>query len=621
MSMIATRQIDRYILMGVTVMSLLFLGATASWAYIDRKFTPIDLVRQSDVIVVGTIQAMSQTDMCKLSDVEAIKGKSFGAAILTFASPDKDQIEDLRRLLATTAKSPALFFAATQAGETKGFLLVHTTWLNVEPRGAGEWAIKSFAPNMSAVYAGGSDMLALMARYILADPNATVPVAVGTSWAAWSKIAKLDGKIAGMAVVEIAGDETPCLFVASDGAEDKLFRPKKNAEEMEDVTAAARLGTHSRQFVWMDVNRDGLADLVTWNGRTIAARIGARDGTFAPADAARTFDMREPCLKLSPAGTSARGGARVLVSTARLPFLLEWASGAGGWSRTDLPPPEKDAGSSSPCIVADLDNDGWLDVLQPRETAGLLWRGGSNGFQRPARSPVAAPKGPARFALGDFNTDGRLDIFVSGSEENHLWENDGAGGFRDAIQRAGSLTYKAPAGVSDCAAADLNRDGRPDLALCYTDGTFVYHFNRGYRCFGEEGGLQLSETPNPPPGVETGVATFAIADWNGDGSEDLAAGFADGNLYVFYSESANVAGLHVRLAKGAIGPATVSTWQGKTPPVCLGTNLVGGHSPESFFGLRRPGECTLRWSEPGRPSLSRTVAATETTRTVLLKEP
>jgi len=121
--------------------------------------------------------------------------------------------------------------------------------------------------------------------------------------------------------------------------------------------------------------------------------------------------------------------------------------------------------------------------------------------------------------------------------------------------------------------------------------------------------------------LEARIGRSLVAGELCDGSEDLAAGFADGTLYAFYNESANVAGLHVRLAKGAIGPVTVSAWQGKTPPVCLGTNLVGGHSPESFFGLRRPGECTLRWSEPGRPNLSRTVAPNETTRTVLLKEP
>jgi hypothetical protein len=115
-----------------------------------------------------------------------------------------------------------------------------------------------------------------------------------------------------------------------------------------------------------------------------------------------------------------------------------------------------------------------------------------------------------------------------------------------------------------------------------------------------------------------GVDACAVADFNGDGSEDVAVGFADGSIYCFYSEGATGPGLYVRLAKGTVGPVTVSAWQGKTYPFCTGTYVVGGHAPLCFFGLRYAGECVLRWNEPGRPNQSKKVDASGKTATVLL---
>ena len=69
--------------------------------------------------------------------------------------------------------------------------------------------------------------------------------------------------------------------------------------------------------------------------------------------------------------------------------------------------------------------------------------------------------------------------------------NAGAGRFRPVLRYAGSVGHKLHPGAADCLATDLNHDGRPDLALLYAKGRFLYHFNRGYRCMGEEGELTL----------------------------------------------------------------------------------------------------------------------------------
>ena len=165
----------------------------------------------------------------------------------------------------------------------------------------------------------------------------------------------------------------------------------------------------------------------------------------------------------------------------------------------------------------------------------MLWQGRAGGFEAPARCAVRG--GPrACVALGDFDGDGCLDLFVSDGRDNQLWENDGKGRFRAVIAHAGSLSYKAPVGASACAATDLNHDGRPDLALCYADAGWVYHFNRGCRCFGEEGGLRLVGARFADGPAEAGVRACAIADFNADGGLDVAVAFVGGELYGYYND-------------------------------------------------------------------------------------
>ena len=135
----------------------------------------------------------------------------------------------------------------------------------------------------------------------------------------------------------------------------------------------------------------------------------------------------------------------------------------------------------------------------------------------------------------------------------------------------------------------------------------MYHFSRGYRCFGEEGALRLNEMEDPPKVDSFGVTDFAAGDLNGDGADELVVAFAEGQVYCFSTTAADVPTFLVRLGKGVTGPVTVSAWQGEDFPVCVGTWTVGSFPQARGFTLREAGECTLRWSLPGRLGLKRTV--------------
>ena len=132
----------------------------------------------------------------------------------------------MRALLAGSGKEGAILFVSAHE-PTKATLHVGGAWLSLRSIGQGRWNIDGIAAPMSAIYAGGTDMLARMVRYILADPSATVPVAVGASWMAdVAEVGQVGGQIAGMEALELKGDPRIYLYIASSRG-DRLFRARR----------------------------------------------------------------------------------------------------------------------------------------------------------------------------------------------------------------------------------------------------------------------------------------------------------------------------------------------------------------------------------------------------------
>ena len=593
-------------------------GATASHALINPNFTPRDLVAQADLIVAAKLKATgSPRDWAIVAD-KAIKGKAPGQATLSLARCNKDHLEDITRALKACSDeaAPALLFAGTLNEEKHAFLHVGGQWLDARLAAEGRWEVAGYAPSLSGTYAGGTDMLVRMADYLAREPDAAVPVTAGVRWLAHAKVGKIDGEIGGMEVIEAGEPPRALLYVAS-SAGDKLYAPKKDEDTLEDVTARAGLDSRSRLFLWLDVNRDGLADLVTWDGSAVSLRLATPAGTFKAAGETWTFKPQASCISLAACGV--RGAPAVLISTDGLPILL--VAESGGWKPVALPDgpaAKEDIGWHSPCVVADLDNDGFADVLLPGERGGILWRGSATGFDAPVRTNVSTGEGTAQAALGDFDGNGFLDIFLGGTARNSLWENDGRGHFAEVFRHGGSVSYKCPPGARVVRVLDLNHDGLPDLALAYESADFLYHFNRGFRSFGEEGEVRLPGPAAEPATERPGQRAIAAGDLNQDGSQDLAVLFTTGELYCYFNDRADVPGLRLRLPQGMTGPVTVACWGAPKSPMCLGSASVVGHSPGAHLALRRAGELTVRFRFLAAGERSLTVTVGEGPKDVIL---
>ncbi|MBM4036567.1 MAG: VCBS repeat-containing protein [Planctomycetes bacterium] len=580
--------------------SLLFLFSSSALAIINPRFTPKHLVEQSELVLAGPVEPTANALEWKLT-ATPIKGKAATEHVVSLAACNKDHVADIQQALKANAKDPAILFSGTLNEEKRAYLHVAGLWLDLKAAGEARWSVLGYAPQMAGTYAGGTDMLIRMSKHLADDPDADVPVTAGVRWMAHAKAGNVPGDIAGLAAIEFPALNKPCLFVGS-AAGDKLFRAKGD-EAMEDITAAAKLDTRSRRFAWLDLDGDGLADLVSWDGSAAAVRLASADGTFKPAAAAPK--LGPDCLALTPCSTD---GRPALVVSGSAPFLLV-ADAKGGWSKAELPAGTQEGlGQPSPCIAADLDNDGFVDIVQPGESAGTLWRGKPGGFSPPAKSPLATGGGVAVAAAGDYNQDGYLDIFLAGPERNTLWENDGKGGFHDVFRYSGSMSYKCPPHATAAATMDINHDGRQDLCLVYAEGDLLYHWNRGFRAFGEEGEVRLPGIQGDAGQARLGQRALLAADLNADGSSDLAVVLTNGDLIVCFNDQASVPGVCLRLPKGVTGPVTASVWIGEKHPVCLAALPVVGHSPATFLCTRYPGKATVRFHLPAKPDQTATLA-------------
>ncbi|MFN0054125.1 MAG: FG-GAP-like repeat-containing protein [Planctomycetales bacterium] len=115
--------------------------------------------------------------------------------------------------------------------------------------------------------------------------------------------------------------------------------------------------------------------------------------------------------------------------------------------------------------AADVDRDGLVDLYFVNQVGGnALWRNvGGGRFENVTEDAGVALKGRVCVAasFADTDNDGDLDLFVTTTRHgNALFENDGAGRYRDVTASSG-LTYRGHSSGADF--FDYDRDGLLDL--------------------------------------------------------------------------------------------------------------------------------------------------------------
>jgi hypothetical protein len=132
--------------------------------------------------------------------------------------------------------------------------------------------------------------------------------------------------------------------------------------------------------------------------------------------------------------------------------------------------------------VSDVNGDGRPDFLYGAG-AGLLVLNSGKGFAEAKDCGIAYRSGKVGPIFGDYDNDGRPDLFVPQPDGCKLFHNDGDGHFTDVTVKTGLKNITN--GVACAAWGDMDNDGYLDLMMGCLRGPNRFFRNKGDGAFEE----------------------------------------------------------------------------------------------------------------------------------------
>jgi hypothetical protein len=381
----------------------------------------------------------------------------------------------------------------------------------------------SLLPLMSAAQAAEPSMTSIQPE-LLAQPGS-----FGNAWADFDNDGDLD------------------LAVSLRRGEVRLYRNDKGV--LVSVGAALGLPTSGpgelRGLSWGDYDADGWIDMMVGSGTPAAPSAVYRN------EGGKRFVNVAEEIGLTVPGRSSRqnnwidydnDGDLDLYATDRIKTNQLYRNDGGKFVKvfTDAPPAV--TSSTVGACWFDYNKDGYLDLFlgnQSGKADQLLRNDAGKGFTDVAPQlgmtslPRTQAEGGVGCAIGDFDRDGELDIFVPNYGHNVLWKGDGKGGFTNVAKELGVDVENHAVGT---AWGDYDNDGYPDLVVMSYVGEDTTKSTPKDSLFHNEGGKRFVNVIDEKSQLNAGDHGVTWADYNNDGAIDLsvARGYTPvGNHYVF----------------------------------------------------------------------------------------
>ena len=299
------------------------------------------------------------------------------------------------------------------------------------------------------------------------------------------------GNEASAAFADFDNDGFPDLFVMKDGG-DILYR-NTGKGTFEDVTAKAKAGssTGGKKALFFDMDHDGDLDLF---------EILPISNLFLRNNADGTFE--DQSLKLGPQNSG-------IIST--------------------------DA------AFGDFDDDEDIDFIVVNKNSGIcLYSNQRQGVFKDiaAESGLKGYEGAGTVAVGDYNNDGYLDLFIgSVTGGNHaLLRNLRNGTFEKEKNNTEMLRSIEKINVYDASFLDFNNDGFLDLLVA---GESQGKDGRGINLFYNDGKGNFKNVSELLPSEVKSGKQITVFDYNDDGDLDVLIAGINGGISLLRNDGGN----------------------------------------------------------------------------------
>ena len=370
--------------------------------------------------------------------------------------------------------------------------------------------ILSWAVLSTGIAGGGAAGTTCPAFTPVQPADFSVPGSLSNSWADFDRDGDLD------------------LAVSIKTGEIRLYRNERGT--FTNIGAAVGLpvsGAEMRGLSWGDYDGDGWFDL--YAGATKASETNLlfrndRGRRFVPQDLTPVTPGRS-ARQSSWVDYDNDGDLDLFTADRAGPNAL-FRQDAGRFERVGAEQAGDDARPTVGACWFDYDRDRDLDLFLANQAGAsdALWRNDGDrfidvapalGIDRPGRP---AENGSVGCAIGDYDNDGELDLFVTSYGVNTLYRNKGDGSFEDVAPRLGLAEDNHAVGA---AWGDFDNDGWLDLFVAaYTGKSGAQQpANRLYRNLGGKGFVNILTAGSPLNVADHGVQWI---DYDRDGALDLS---------------------------------------------------------------------------------------------------
>lgn len=401
------------------------------------------------------------------------------------------------------------------------------------------------------------------------------------------------GWATGIAVADFDNDGLPDLYVTGYG-HNALYRNLGGCK-FQDVTekAGVQAGGFSAGAAWADYDRDGYVDL-------FVARYISTDVRHLPP--ATTFAYKGVLVQ----GPDTMPGESDLLFRNRGDGTFEEVSVKAG-----VNDPQKRHGMGA--AWDDYDGDGWPDLFVTNDgDYNFLYHNLKNGtFEEVGMQSGTALGdngqiyGNMAADFGDFDRDGKLDIFITryGNQPASLYWNKGAGEFQDVAQKAGIAGRSSQPVKWGAGFGDFDNDGWPDILM--VSGNFSSLLDplpdeprfrepiQLFRNLGNRAFTEIADAAGLNDGELESRRGTAFGDINDDGKLDIVVFNVGAPPSLFLNETDNenhrvlIRLVGVKSNKAAIGARVLVTTGSMTQvdEIHAGNSYLSTSDSRLHFGL------------------------------------